>query len=296
MKEKSMNTKSSQILTIAFALIAINLSGQTIRKIAESNKFIGPVKYVSTYQYQPDNFDTLGVNPNVEANAFLIEERFYNESSGLLTKKIRHNHRDENTIETNINYDKHKNAISRIRYYSRDNRFDTTTMEYNYVDKIITSNSTSNALNYIDGKLAKVNYNISYFDDRNIVSKNETMGEDNEILRYHIRVVDSLERLSIDSLYEYTNFKQSTSYRYDTLNRKTAVEIKDSNGVVTALFNYSYYDDNYTEMFKYDEFGKLKDRSKGKNYYDDVGNKIKSYTFRFETKQTFIIENRIKYY
>lgn len=296
MKEKSMKIKSSQILTLVFVLITINLSGQTIRKIAEANKFKGQVKYVSTYQYQPNNFDTLSVNPNLEANAFLIEERFYNESSGLLTRKIRHNHRDENTIETNINYDKHQNVTSRIRYYSRDNRFDTTTIEYNYVDKTITSSSTSNALNYIDGKPIKVNYNISYFDDRNIVTKNETMGENNELLRYHIRVVDSLERLSIDSIYEYTNFKQSTSYKYDSLNRKTSVEIKDSNGDVTALFNYSYYDDNHTEMFRYDEYGKLKDRSKGKNYYDEVGNKIKSYTFRFETKQTFIIENRIEYY
>lgn len=296
MKEKSINIKSSRILTLAFSLITITLSGQTIKKIAQANKFIGPVKYISTYQYQPKNFDTLGVTPNIEFNAYLIEERFYDESSGLLTKKVRHNHRDEHTITTNIEYDENRNEISRVKYYSRDNRSDTTILEYNYLARTIISNSTSNALNYIDGKPTKVNYNISYFDDRNIVTKNETMGEEDELLRYHIRVVDSLERLSIDSLYEHTNFKQSTTYKYDSLNRKTKVEIRDSNGDVTTVFNYSYYDDNHTEMFRYDEYGELKDRSKGKNFYDEVGNKIKSYTFRFETKQTFIIENRIEYY
>jgi len=296
MKEMNIYIISSKILTLAFALITINLSGQTIKKMTEANKFIGPVKYVSTYQFQPKNFDTLGVDPNIEVNAYLIEERYYDESSGLLTKKVRHNHRDEHTIITNIDYDQKKNATSKVKYYSKDNRSDTITIDYNYEDKTIISNSTSNALNYIDGKPTKINYNISYFDDRNIVTKIETMGEENELLRYHIRVIDSLERLSVDSIYEYISFKQTTSYKYDSLNRKTRVEIKDSNGDVTALFNYSYYDDNHTEMFRYDEFGELKDRSKGKIYYDDVGNEIKRYTFRFGTKQTFIIENKIEYF
>jgi len=293
---KYIKIDSFKVLLLAFALTSINLNGQTIKKIAYPNKFSGPVKYVSTYQYQPRTFDTLGVNPKIEANAFLIEERFYNETSGLLTKKVRHNHRNEHTITTNINYDKYKNVTSRIMYYSRDNRSDTTTNAYNYIEKTITTNSTSNALYYIDGKPTKVNFDISYFDDRNIVTKSETIGEENELLRYHIRVVDSLNRLSIDSTSEYTNFKRSTNYKYDTLDRKTIVEIKDSNDELLEWYKYSYYDDNHTEMFKYDEFGDLKDRSKGKIYYDEFGNKIKSYTFRFETNQTFIIENRIEYF
>jgi len=216
--KRKYSTVKTNIFIGAILLLSFHLNAQKIKQIAYPSEIRGAVKKIEIYQYQPQIFDTLKTNSKFESGAYLIEEKFFDESSGLETKRIRHNRRDKHTIETKIFYDKYQNVLSRIKCYSRDNRCDTTTNKYDYRNKTLTTKSTGNTISNFGEKTAQINYTISYLDNRNIVTSFETYGLENELLRYNIRVVDSLDRLSIDSIYEYTTFKRSTKYKYDTLN------------------------------------------------------------------------------
>lgn len=291
-----MKIKENLIFILTIIILSnIKTSCQNLVNNPYTKKLNGPIKTNNRFQYQPNTFDTLNVNPNEEEKAFLLMTMEFDKNQGLLRRKKRFNNRDDNFIETELLYDQYKNIHQISRYNSRRTRYDTTFYEYNYITNELISYSTSNPALLINGKPIQYQYSYSKFGENGLLINSESIGYSEELLQCQKRTYDSSNRLKRIDSYELTELKQSTEYKYDSLGRKSTVEILNSNEMVIQTFKYYYYGNN-SEMFRYDSNGKIDNRIKTIKFLDENGNVIKEYNFHFNTGQTYIFENRIEYH
>ena len=282
-----------KILILFLLCISNSLKGQVLKYAPHSQSINGNVKEVDTYQYSPQQFDTLDVSRKEELKGKLTVKRQFDRKTGNLLRIEKYS--DLGISYVDFEYDDKDNLLKSFGLHSARQLHDTVNYIYDYENLEMMRLSNRKSMMSVQGKSEEIKSIRRIFDVNGNIVGIEYLGTDDELLLFQKKYYDIYDRLLILQNFEYTAIEKTNFYTYDTLGRKKINQTVDNNGNITRKFVYSYFDNGY-EFSNFGANGKLEGNHRIVQFKDKFDNVIKEYNFNLKDERTIIIEYKIEYF